>query len=122
VNRRSRSGRTGDRGSASLWLLGLGLALLVLAVTVAMAGGLLVARHRAQTAADLGALAGARHAAESADVACATAGHVVRENGARLVDCHVEVLDVVVTAEVETPGRWGGARASARAGPLRAPA
>ncbi len=108
-----------DRGSASLWLLGVALAVLLLAGTVAMAGGLLVARHRAESAADLGALAGARWAVEGTAVACPAADRIVRANGGRMVTCRVDGLDVVVTARVAGPAGWGSAEESARAGPER---
>jgi len=119
MNRRPRRW-TEDRGSASLWLLGVALAVLLLAGTVAMAGGLLVARHRAQSAADLSALAGAVRAVEGADAACAAAERIVRANGARMLACRVDGLDVVITALVDGPSGWGAAKASARAGPERA--
>jgi secretion/DNA translocation related TadE-like protein len=114
---------SGDRGSASLWVLGVGLAVLLFAGAVAAAGSVLVAKHRAQAAADLGALAGAVHAAEGPDVACAWAGQVTEGNGASLVECLVDGLDVVVTVNVEPAGvgrAVGPARARARAGPARA--
>ena len=109
-----------DRGSASLWLLGVALAVLLLAGTVAMAGGLLVARHRAQSAADLGALAGAARAAQGPGVACPAAERIVRANGGRLVACEVDGLDVLITVDVDGPAGWGSVSARARAGPLRA--
>src|SRR5690242_19734995 len=84
-----------------------------------MAGGLVAARHRAQSAADLGALAGAVRAVEGAGVACPAAERIVRANGARMVACRVEGLDVVVTAQVSGPAGWGAAEQSARAGPER---
>jgi len=109
-----------DRGSASLWLLGVALAVLLLAGTVAMAGGLLVARHRAQSAADLGALAGAVRAVQGPGVACPAAERIVRANGGQLVACEVDGLDVVITVRVNGPAGWGSVDASARAGPARA--
>lgn len=105
---------TRDRGSASLWLLGIGLAVVALGVAAAGAATAIVARHRAQSAADLGALAGAVRWAEGEAVACARADELVRANGARLVDCRLDGLDVIVTVEA------GPARARARAGPVRA--
>jgi secretion/DNA translocation related TadE-like protein len=103
-----------DRGSASLWLLGVGLAVVLLGVVAATVASAVVARHRAQAAADLGALAGASRAAQGEAVACARAAELVRANRARLVGCRLDGLDLVVTAEV------GLARATARAGPVRA--
>src|SRR5439155_9730487 len=76
-------------------------------------GVALTDRHRAQVAADLGALAGARYAVDGVSSACAQAGKVVVANGARLVACQLDGLDLTVTTQV------GPARATARAGPLR---
>lgn len=114
-----RSGRGSDQGSASIWLLGVGLAVTVFAGAVAMAGGAAVARHRAQAAADLGALAGAVHAADGVEAACAVAAEIVRANGARPAGCAVAGLDVTITVEVDAPGGWGTAKGVARAGPVR---
>jgi secretion/DNA translocation related TadE-like protein len=109
-----------DRGSASILALGVALVVLLFAGGVAMAGGVTVARHRAETAADLGALAGAVHAADGEPAACVEAERVVHANGATLLGCRLDALDVTVTAAVQVPGGWGTASASARAGPLRA--
>jgi secretion/DNA translocation related TadE-like protein len=112
---------TGERGSASLWVLGVGLAVLLFAGAVAAAGSVLVARHRAQAAADLGALAGAVRAGEGPDAACARARQIIEANGASLVECQVDGLDVVVGVEVAPAGvgrAIGPARARARAGPV----
>jgi secretion/DNA translocation related TadE-like protein len=114
-----------DRGSASLWLLGVGLAVLTFGGAVAAAGSVLVAKHRAQTAADLGALAGAVRAGEGVAAACDRAGQLIVANGARLVECRLDGLDVVIGAEVDPAslGRVGGpGGGGGRAGPLRAPA
>jgi secretion/DNA translocation related TadE-like protein len=101
-------------------MLGVALVVLLFAGAVAMAGGVAVARHRAETAADLGALAGAVHAAEGEAAACAEAARIVHANGAELVGCRLDALDATVTAAVRAPGGWGTASASARAGPFRA--
>jgi secretion/DNA translocation related TadE-like protein len=124
VNRRERAsaGRSNDRGSASLWLLGVGLAVLAFAGAVAAAGSVLVAKHRAQTAADLGALAGAARAGEGDAAACSRAGQIVTDNGARLMECRLDGLDVVIGVEAD-PASFGDlvgpVLASARAGPIR---
>jgi secretion/DNA translocation related TadE-like protein len=112
-----------DRGSASLWLLGVGLAVLAFAGAVAAAGSVLVARHRAQAAADLGALAGAVRTAEGSSAACDRSREIVEVNGARLVECRLDGLDVVVGVEADAASLGqtvGPARAWARAGPVRA--
>jgi hypothetical protein len=55
---------SGDRGSASVWLLCAGLVVLSFGLTGALAAAAATGRHRAQAAADLGALAGARYAVD----------------------------------------------------------
>jgi secretion/DNA translocation related TadE-like protein len=107
----------GDRGSASIVMLAVGIASLLLALGVVSAGGVLVARHRARNAADAGALAGALSAARGAGAACAAAERLIVANGGRLGGCSVAGPVVTVTVEVST--RIGvGARASAKAGPV----
>jgi len=82
-------------------------------------GAAVVARHRAQAAADLAALAAAARVPGGAETACAQAGAVVRAMRADPAGCAVDDLDVVVTVEVGLAvGRWGTARAAARAGPV----
>jgi secretion/DNA translocation related TadE-like protein len=82
-------------------------------------GAAVVARHRAQAAADLAALAAAARVPAGAETACAQAGVVARAMRADPAGCAVDDLDVVVTVEVGLAvGRWGTARAAARAGPV----
>ena len=82
-------------------------------------GAAVVARHRAQAAADLAALAAAARLPAGAESACAQAGVVARAMGADPAGCLIDDLDVVVTVEVGVAiGRWGTARAAARAGPV----
>lgn len=83
-------------------------------------GSVVVARHRAQTAADLGALAGAAALPQGVSVACARATSVVRQMRVRAFECAVRDLDVVVSVEVAVPA-VGVARAAARAGPVGGP-
>ena len=81
-------------------------------------GAAVVARHRAQAAADLAALAAAARVPGGAESACAQAGAVARAMRVSSAGCEVDVLDIVVTIEVgPADGRWGKARAAARAGP-----
>jgi secretion/DNA translocation related TadE-like protein len=102
-----------DRGSASIWLLAVGFVVVAVGLGAALVGVALTDRHRAQVAADLGALAGARYAVDGAGTACERAGRIVAANRARLVECRLDGLDLVITAQV------GPARAAARAGPVR---
>lgn len=114
-----RPGR-GERGSASVWVLAVGVAVVVFGAFGASIGAAVVARHQAQAAADLGALAAAAHAVEGAHVACARAARVVSANDARMITCTVTGLEAVVSAEMRAAGLAASlrpARASARAGP-----
>jgi secretion/DNA translocation related TadE-like protein len=103
-----------DRGSASIWLLAVGFVVVAVGIGAALVGVALTDRHRARVAADLGALAGARYAVDGTGPACERAGRIVAANGGWLVECRLDGLDLVVTAQV------GPARAAARAGPVRA--
>lgn len=117
-----------EEGSATLWALS--LVLVVWAVTLAglVLGAGLVARHRAESAADLAALSAARavHSAAGGGPAgepCTAAAEVAGAAGARLVGCRVEPGgDVWVVTEVPPPAALPGwadmppARARARAG------
>jgi secretion/DNA translocation related TadE-like protein len=81
-------------------------------------GSAVVARHRAQAAADLAALAAAARLAAGPETACAQAKALAREMRVTTIGCAVNDLDVVVTVEVRLAvGGWGSARAAARAGP-----
>lgn len=86
-----------------------------------MLGSAVIARHRAQAAADLSALAGAGQLTAGPDTACMQARRLAARMRAVEMRCAVEGLDIVVIVEVALPG-WrpalvGPARATARAGP-----
>lgn len=94
----------------------------LVAVTVGgvKVGSAVVARHRAQAAADLAALAAAMWLPGGPAAACREAAGVSRAVDAVLSACTVEDLDVVITIDVATGGLTGGrAQAKARAGPVR---
>lgn len=97
------------------------MAVIVAVVGAAMVvGSAVIARHRAQSAADLAALAAAGRLAAGQNTACGWAVSVGDQMNARVTECRVESLDVVITVEVGAAlGRWGlgTARAAARAGP-----
>ena len=101
---------------------------MIVVLLAIMAGGLyvgsaIVARHRAQAAADLAALAAAAQLATGTDTACGQASVVARAMHAALAQCVVDDLDVVVTVEARAglvAWRLGPARAAARAGPAAA--
>jgi len=86
-------------------------------------GSAVIARHRAQAAADLAALAAAVHLADGTAEACSHAGALAGAMHTALTQCAVEDLDVVVAVDASVVfGRMGvgSARASARAGPVEA--
>jgi secretion/DNA translocation related TadE-like protein len=74
-------------------------------------GSAVIARHRAQAAADLAALAAAAQVPAGVGAACGEASAIARESGVEVIDCAVDGLDAVVTVAA------GRARAAARAGP-----
>lgn len=92
--------------AALLWLTGAG----------AYVGSAVVARHRAQAAADLAALAAAGRLPAGVAAACARATAVTRAMRVDEARCAVDDLDVVVTVQVAV-AFGGAARAAARAGP-----
>jgi secretion/DNA translocation related TadE-like protein len=115
-----------DRGSATVWVM---VACLVTwsAVTFAASiGGVVVARHRAGSAADLAALAGAHVLINGVGDPCAEAERVAAATRARLVACE-RLADGSLQVVVEAPlprllARWTQlppARARARAGTVR---
>ncbi|MGI5147037.1 Rv3654c family TadE-like protein [Plantactinospora sp. CA-294935] len=116
------NGGGSDRGSATVWLLAVGLVLVVFSLGAAAIGVARVARHQARVAADLGALAGAAYALDGPDRACARAAAIAAANSARITGCTLDGFDLQVTAEVTVeplPGMTRVARATARAGPVR---
>jgi secretion/DNA translocation related TadE-like protein len=86
----------------------------------AYVGSAVVARHRAQAAADLAALAAAARMPSGVPAACARATAVAREMRVEGVQCEADDLDVVVTVQVAAVFA-GPARAAARAGPVSEP-
>lgn len=82
-------------------------------------GSAVIARHRAQAAADLAALAAAQALAGGPAGACQAAQALAARMGAVLAQCRLDQLDVIVTVRTESTARFGGsALASARAGPV----
>ncbi len=89
----------------------------LLAITVGgfYLGSAVIARHRAQAAADLAALAAAARLPAGTDAACSQASVIANAMRVGVADCTVEELDVVVIVQA------GRARAGARAGPADGP-
>lgn len=109
-----------ERGSATVMSCFAMLALIALVLTVGHLGSAVVARHRAQAAADLGALAAASVATRGEDDACATARDLAARMGATVRECRLEGWDVVLSVAVPVPIGIGAnaASAAARAGPV----
>ncbi|GAC58194.1 hypothetical protein GOHSU_32_00110 [Gordonia hirsuta DSM 44140 = NBRC 16056] len=97
-----------------------GLVTVLLAVTYL--GSAVLARHRAQNAADLGALAAASALVYGHEAPCDRARSVVvqQEGAVQLTGCDLDGTDVLVGTQVSVRlGRWGVGQANgmARAGP-----
>ena len=110
-----------DRGSATVWAAAAVAAVLVIAVAGMHLGGVLLARHRAESAADLAALAAAGRSAAGPQVACARARELAERMSAEVVSCRLEGWDVLVETQVRPAGPlagFGSATARARAGPV----
>jgi secretion/DNA translocation related TadE-like protein len=102
-------------------LVAVAMMAVLLAITVGgcYVGAAVIARHRAQAAADLAALGAAGLLASGADAACAQASAIVQAMGASVAACTVDRLDVLVAVNAPVSlGVWGPARAVARAGPV----
>lgn len=94
-------------------------ALTLVAILGLTLGSVVVARHRAQSAADLAALAAASGLTAGPAAACARAGEIATAMGAFMSSCFVAELDIVVAVATRARTRFGGvAYATARAGPV----
>jgi secretion/DNA translocation related TadE-like protein len=119
-----------ERGAGTVLVLAVMAAALALTSLTGLLGQVIVARHRAQAAADLAALAGAAAAvsgksvpnpfsASPADDGCRTAGAIASVNGAEIGSCVVSEEGVVaVGVSVPVGPRQWRAHAVARAGDL----
>ena len=96
---------------SSITTAGIIAALVSVFLTITWLGGMVVDKHRAQTASDLAAVAGAYAVYYGRD-ACSAADRVAVVNGASVVECSVDGLDVTVRAQS------GGQEAVAKAGPV----
>ncbi len=85
--------RRADRGAATIWVLCGALLIMGLALVVLSRGEVVLARHRAESAADLGALAAAGGIGVDGSTGqlCARAQRVVHANGLHLDKCTVHV-------------------------------
>lgn len=114
----------GDRGSASIWVLACSALVLVVATIGMVRGSAVLARHRAESAADLAALAAAAQIGVS-DKICVAATRIATANSARVRSCATDLAadgrsgTVTVRVEVVVSLLFVGKRhavASARAG------
>lgn len=112
-----------ERGSGTVLVAGVVLALAMVTAAVLVVVGYLASSSRVRTVADLVALSGAAGALRGEDP-CGSAATLARSNGVRLVGCRVagDSLDFVVSATVEQPVSFpllpGRVRATAHAGRL----
>ena len=108
-----------DTGAATVLAAVLIAALTTIAVAGIWLAAVVIARHRAQAAADLAAVAAAARLPTGSAAACSQAEEVAGVMGSEMQSCTVSGLDVVVVTAVRADryGRWR-ASASARAGPV----
>lgn len=132
MSRRPLAGRrnrlSDDGGSATVWVLGFGGLVVAVAMVAVIAAAAVLARHRAERAADLGALAAAQQIGRDAEP-CRAARRVVTENRAVVRSCATSLdpsgrsgsVAVVVTEVVRFPVA-GSRTVAARARAARLPA
>ncbi len=106
-----------DTGSASVTALAMVTLLLAVTAGVAVLGSVVIARHRAQSAADLAALSAAAWVMAGPQIACTRATSVAHAMRAAVTDCSVQGLDAVITVEAAAGAPGWRASARARAGP-----
>lgn len=116
------SSRGRDAGSASVMVMALGTAIVLIAATIATAGSSMLAVHRASNVADLAAVAAAQRGLVDQGRACRAARSVALANHATLLSCRLDGVDAVVSVQVAaTKLRLKLPRSSvatARAGPV----
>lgn len=119
-SRWSRLVREREDGSASVVLIAVIAAIVLVASGFVALGHATAARHAAQGAADAAALASAARLGYEPDVACEAAAEVANANGVALEECLVDGVTVTVHMSAE-PAGWaamlGSASAVSRAGP-----
>jgi secretion/DNA translocation related TadE-like protein len=118
-----RHGAGPDSGVATIWTAMAVAALTGVAVLGCWLGAAVLARHRAESAADLGALAAASHAAEGPTRACERARWIADRMAVSLLTCRWQRLDAFVEVQAPSLGFGGlpGPSARARAGPTGQP-
>jgi secretion/DNA translocation related TadE-like protein len=99
------------------------VAVLVLLVIGLQLGSAVVARHRAEAAADLAALASAAKSLAGREAACRSATRVAERMSTTLISCELDGWDAIVRVSARPSRlieRFGVANATARAGPVQA--
>lgn len=116
------NGADTERGSATIWMVGLMALIFAVAAAVTFTGMARVARHRAQSAADLSALAAARLAFADPNRGCAEASSLAVGNGAKVTRCSIDgdgIAEIQVALRLLLPVAGGvTVMAGARAGPV----
>jgi secretion/DNA translocation related TadE-like protein len=113
--------RFADRGLVTVWAAGAVAAMTVVSVWLLWFGSAVVARHRAESAADLAALAAASRAVAGERRACDEARWVTGRMGVQLRSCRLSGWDALVEVVATASGVPSGFRpavARARAGPV----
>lgn len=108
-----------DRGAVAVHAVTVSVVLVLLALVVVQAAGLVRMRHRVAAAADLAALAASQASTEGRD-GCRAARSIARRNGAQVTRCRMDYDVATVTARATSPPWWGGRWATeqrARAAP-----
>jgi secretion/DNA translocation related TadE-like protein len=103
-------GYRADSGSASVWVLACSALVLLIGVATSMRTAAVLARHRAESAADFAALAAAGRIGVGGD-SCAAAAALAAANGAALVRCRTNlgpdgrtgIVDVSISLAVRLP-------------------
>jgi secretion/DNA translocation related TadE-like protein len=113
-----------DDGIATVWAAA-GVAVIMAALLLGLhLGAAVIARHRAEAAADLAALAAAGHAVHGVGAACLEAKVIAEEMGGEVGRCLLLEWDAVVEIHVRVPLALPGAGKAvgrARAGPWEPP-
>jgi secretion/DNA translocation related TadE-like protein len=122
---------THEKGSASIWVLTAAALLMVIAYAVVLRGVAVLARHRAEAAADLAALAGADQVGRDGGVSaiCGAAARIASDNRATVVACRSQLAadgrSGAVVVQIAMPVRLpvlGARRVTATARAARLPA
>lgn len=111
-----------DRGVATVLAAALVLGVIAIVGFGMVLGSVMLARHRADGAADLAALAAAARSQQGGTPACTAARGVAAEMRARVLDCELAGLDARVVVEVRASMGLDGlspqVTGRARAGPV----